>query len=617
MLLLISIFLRHIDACNILKNDLEISISTYENMYWEIKDELIEGEMTKFRLDGDQNGTYFKLQQPNDIYDMKHFPYQIQKIIKARSYRKGEFWMNEYSLLGQDSQGFHIYIIQDEMFRQLSLQQACTDFDYLDQNNFVVVCQNNQKLIIEIINKNGTILHAYSKFMQQKSRINLTIYKNRISYLLIYIPAYEEEVVSIQSIINVFAIDSYQIIETPYYLDKKKLSELFQNELKYFSVIDVQVYSKKLFVLDYRLGPIQLIMDNKGNFTNANLITSSSYITEFYGFSIRNNEEIIVLGFLQKNQISMRVIKNGRYDTVVRTFEKEDFSLGHCGVQITPSYYLIKSNKELMIFDDLQLVDRIQIQQEVFIANPNFNLYVFFYSNKAEFYEISSGILTFQKQIQKSENQKYFKLIDIKNTNCYVDIVLYVYEKSDAQIHTNFNNNFYNERIVYYPPYPQKYYTWPRITNGPNVQQQIIIRNDQMQKIDIKFLSLSPLIITGISQFDQNNVLFSIINNNLGLNQYLVQTENLSTFIYVCQLNELEQKCQQKSTFYPLIKLMDDNIAWTEVGILKIIMQSQFIELVILRLFKYFKQKLHYKMREPKSLILLQMNILYLCSLME
>lgn len=57
----------------------------------------------------------------------------------------------------------------------------------------------------------------------------------------------------------------------------------------------------------------------------------------------------------------MRVIKNGRYDTVVRTFEKEDFSLGHCGVQITPSYYLIKSNKELMIFDDLQLVDRIQI----------------------------------------------------------------------------------------------------------------------------------------------------------------------------------------------------------------------------------------------------------------
>lgn len=34
--------------------------------------------------------------------------------------------------------------------------------------------------------------------------------------------------------------------------------------------------------------------------------------------------------------MSMRVLKNGRYDTLVRTFEKEDFSLGLSGVQITP-----------------------------------------------------------------------------------------------------------------------------------------------------------------------------------------------------------------------------------------------------------------------------------------
>ena len=69
MLLLISIFLRHIEACSIyfwnvldiLKSDLEISISTYENMYWEIKEELIEGEMTRFRLEGDKNERYFKL----------------------------------------------------------------------------------------------------------------------------------------------------------------------------------------------------------------------------------------------------------------------------------------------------------------------------------------------------------------------------------------------------------------------------------------------------------------------------------------------------------------------------------------------------------------------------
>ncbi|CAK68654.1 unnamed protein product (macronuclear) [Paramecium tetraurelia] len=568
MLLLISIFLRHLDACNILKNDLEISISTYENMYWEIKDELIEGELTKFRLEGDQNGTYFKLQQPNDIYDQKPFPYfvEIQEIIKARSYRKGEFWMNEYSLLGQDSQGFHIYIIQDEKFGQLSLHHPCSDFDYLDENNFVVACHDNQNLIIEIINKNGTTLHAYSKFIQQKSRINLAIYKTTIPYLLIYIPAYEEEVVSIQSTIKVFIIDSFQIQETPYYLDKQKLSELFQNELKYFSVIDVKIYAKKLFVLDYRLGPISLVLDGKGNFTNAKLMTSSSYITEFYSFSIRNNNEIIVLGFVQKNQMSMRVLKNGRYDDVVRTFEKEDFTLGLCGVQITPQYYLINSNKELMIFDDKELVDKIQIYKGVFIANPSFDLYVFFHSNKAEFYEISSGILTVLKQIQKSDNQKYFKLFESKNANCYVDIVLQVYDKLDAKIHTNFQTNFYKSRIVYYPPYPQKYYTWPRITNGPNLQQQITLLKDQKHKIDIKFLSLSPLTITGISQFDQNNVIFSLINNNQGLNQYLVQTENLSAFIYVCELNELEQKCSQKSTFFPLIKLVEDNIKWTEVG---------------------------------------------------
>ncbi|CAD8123507.1 unnamed protein product [Paramecium sonneborni] len=567
MLLLISIFLRQIEACNILKNDLEISISTYENMYWEIKDELIEGEMTKFRLEGDKNETYFKLQQPNDIYDQKFFPYQIQQIFKARSLRKGEFWLNEFSLLGQDSQGFHIYLIQDERFEKLSLQYACTDFDYLDQNNFVIVCHNNEELLIEILNKNGTILYVHSTQTYQQSKYNLAIYRNKQKiYLLIYIPAYVEEIVSIQSIINVFLIESYQIIQTPYYLDKKKLSELFQNELKYFSVIDVQVYSSNLYVLDYKLGPIALVLDSKGNFTYAKLITSSFYITEYYGFSIRNQDELIVFGFVQKNQMSIRVLKNGRYDNIVRTFEKDDFSLGICTMQITPKYYLIKSNKELMIFDDSQQVDQLSIQKEVFMANPNFNLYIIFGPNKAEFYEISPGILMFQKQLQKSESQKYFKLLVTQNGDCYVDIVLVVYDKLDAKIHTNYQTNFYKERIFYYPPYPQTYYTWPRITNGPNVQQSIVMQKDSMKKIDLKFLSISPLTITGISQFDENNVVFSLINNNLGLNQYLVQTENLSAFIYVCQLNELEQKCSQKSTFYPLTKLVEDNIKWTEIG---------------------------------------------------
>jgi hypothetical protein len=46
----------------ILKEKLEISISTYECMFWEIKDELIDGEMAKFKLEGDENGTYFRLQ---------------------------------------------------------------------------------------------------------------------------------------------------------------------------------------------------------------------------------------------------------------------------------------------------------------------------------------------------------------------------------------------------------------------------------------------------------------------------------------------------------------------------------------------------------------------------
>ncbi|CAD8171992.1 unnamed protein product [Paramecium pentaurelia] len=568
MLLLISIFLRHIQSCNILKNELEISISTYENMYWEIKDELIEGEMTKFRLEGDKNGTYFKLQQPNDIYDQKHFPYQIQEIIKGRSYRKGEFWLNEYSLLGRDSQGFHIYIINDESFRQLSLYHLCTDFDYLDQNNYVVVCQDNDGIFIQIINKSGTIVNVYSKLTKQKSKYNLAIYRDKsITYLLIYIPAYAEEILNIQSIINVFLIDSYQIIETPYYLDKKKLSELFQNELKYFSVIDVQVYSNNVYVLDYKLGPIKLVQDNKGNFTQAKLITSSLYITEYYSFSIRKYDELIVFGFVQKNQMSLRVLKSGRYDNIVRTFEKGDFTLGICDVQITPKYYLINSDKDLMIFNDDELVDKFQIQKEVFIANPYFDLYILFHSNKAEFYEISSGILMFQKQILKSENQQYFKLFDNQNDNCYVNIVLAVYDKLDARIHTNYQTSFYNQRIFYYPPYPSTYYTWPRITNGPNVQQKITIHNDQINNIDLKFLSLSPMTITGISQFDQNNVIFSLINNNLGLNQYLVQTENLSAFIYECQMNELEQKCSQKITFYPLIKLVDDNIVWTEIGI--------------------------------------------------
>ncbi|CAD8201432.1 unnamed protein product [Paramecium octaurelia] len=568
MLLLISIILRHIQSCNILKNELEISISTYENMYWEIKDELIEGEMTKFRLEGDKNETYFKLQQPNDIYDQKHFPYQIQEIIKARSYRKGDFWLNEYSLLGRDSSGLHIFIINDESFEQLPLYHVCTDFDYLDQNNFVVVCQDNDEILLQIINKSGTIVHANSKLTEQRSRYNLAIYRDKlITYLLIYTPAYTEETMSIQSIISVFLIESYQIIETPYYLDKKKLSDLFQNELKYFSVIDVQVYSNNVYVLDYKMGPIKLIQDNKGNFTQAKLITTSFYITEYYSFSIRKQEELIVFGFVSKNQMSLRVLKNGRYDNVVRTFEKVDFSLGICYVQTTPKYYLINSDRELIILSDDELVDKLQIQKEVFIANPNFDLYILFHSNQAEFYEISSGILMFQKQIQTQEIQQYFKLVDNQNANCYVNIVLTVYDKLDAKLHTNFQSTFYKQRIFYYPPYPQSYYTWPRITNGPNVQQQITVYNDQKKKqIDMKFLSLSPMTITGISQFDQKNVIFSLINNNWGLNQYLVQIENLSAFIYVCQMNELEQKCSQKITFYPLIRLVEDNIVWTEVG---------------------------------------------------
>lgn len=57
--------------------------------------------------------------------------------------------------------------------------------------------------------------------------------------------------------------------------------------------------------------------------------------------------------------MSLRVLKNGRYDKVVRTFEKGDFSLGISNVQITPKYYLINSDKELTIFNDNELVDKI------------------------------------------------------------------------------------------------------------------------------------------------------------------------------------------------------------------------------------------------------------------
>lgn len=77
-----------------------------------------------------------------------------------------------------------------------------------------------------------------------------------------------------------------KIKSTPYFLDKKKLSDLFQNELKYFSVIDIQAFYNKLYVLDYKLGPIYLTLDEKGNFNYAKLITTTTMINEYYGLVI-------------------------------------------------------------------------------------------------------------------------------------------------------------------------------------------------------------------------------------------------------------------------------------------------------------------------------------------
>lgn len=79
-----------------------------------------------------------------------------------------------------------------------------------------------------------------------------------------------------------------KIKSTPYYLDKKKLSDLFQNELKYFSVIDIQIFYNKLYVLDYKLGPIYLTQDEVGNFNYAKLITSSITINEYYALVVSN-----------------------------------------------------------------------------------------------------------------------------------------------------------------------------------------------------------------------------------------------------------------------------------------------------------------------------------------
>lgn len=58
-------------------------------MFWEIKDELIDGEMAKFKLEGDENGTYFRLQQPNDIYYKSYYPYCMK--LKPSTRNEGNY----------------------------------------------------------------------------------------------------------------------------------------------------------------------------------------------------------------------------------------------------------------------------------------------------------------------------------------------------------------------------------------------------------------------------------------------------------------------------------------------------------------------------------------------
>lgn len=45
----------------------------------------------------------------------------------------------------------------------------------------------------------------------------------------------------------------------------------------------------------------------------------------------------------------------------------------------------------------------------------------------------------------------YFRLV---LDTCKVDIVVKVYGRFDAKLHSNYYTDFYNTRVLYYPPYP-------------------------------------------------------------------------------------------------------------------------------------------------------------------
>lgn len=64
----------------------------------------------------------------------------------------------------------------------------------------------------------------------------------------------------------------------------------------------------------------------------------------------------------------------------------------------------------------------------------------------------------------------YFRLV---LDTCKVDIVVKVYGRFDAKLHSNYYTDFYNTRVLYYPPYPNNYYEWPRMTSGPNLLRAI------------------------------------------------------------------------------------------------------------------------------------------------
>lgn len=65
---------------------------------------------------------------------------EINEIHKVKQYGKNDFWFQEYSFLGRDDSQYNIYTYKDSGFTIIHLNDYCTDFEYLDRDNFVVLC---------------------------------------------------------------------------------------------------------------------------------------------------------------------------------------------------------------------------------------------------------------------------------------------------------------------------------------------------------------------------------------------------------------------------------------------------------------------------------------------